>query len=111
MRVGMWVDIPGRKKGERGWVLGTLLCSTSAPPHGTALHFIACLRTMSSRANMHWLFPPRHVLIVDPANNAVLSWSKVSLVEAEAVGFSRPELAEEWEQANAAAEAKVGPGS
>lgn len=47
-----------------------------------------------------------HVLVVDPANNAVLSWSKVSLVEAEAVGFSRPELAEEWEQANAAADAK-----
>lgn len=60
---------------------------------------------------MYLFLPPRHVLVVDPANNAVLSWSKVSLVEAEAVGFSRPELAEEWEQANAAADAKVGLGS
>lgn len=40
----------------------------------------------------------RHVLLVDPANNAVLAWTKVSLVEAEAVGFSRPELVEEWER-------------
>ncbi|GIL87084.1 hypothetical protein Vretimale_14247 [Volvox reticuliferus] len=39
-----------------------------------------------------------HLLLVDASSNAVLSWNKVSLVEAEAVGFSRPELVEEWER-------------
>ncbi|GIL50242.1 hypothetical protein Vafri_6471 [Volvox africanus] len=39
-----------------------------------------------------------HVLLVDASSNAVLCWNKVSLVEAEAVGFSRPELVEEWER-------------
>ncbi|KAG2441769.1 hypothetical protein HXX76_003382 [Chlamydomonas incerta] len=43
-----------------------------------------------------------HVFLVDPASNAVLSWSKVGLVDAEAIAFSRPELAEDWEKAAAA---------
>ncbi|KAG2451784.1 hypothetical protein HYH02_003562 [Chlamydomonas schloesseri] len=45
-----------------------------------------------------------HIFLVDPTSNAVLSWSKVGLVEAEAVAFARPELAEDWERAAAAAE-------
>ncbi|GLC39388.1 hypothetical protein PLESTM_000891300 [Pleodorina starrii] len=44
-----------------------------------------------------------HLLLVDPGSNAVLSWNRVSLVEAEAVGFSRPELVEEWERQGEAA--------
>ncbi|GFR50267.1 hypothetical protein Agub_g12454, partial [Astrephomene gubernaculifera] len=43
-----------------------------------------------------------HILLVDSGSNAVLTWAKASLVEAEAVGFSRPELAEEWERQGAA---------
>ncbi|EFJ44468.1 molecular chaperone [Volvox carteri f. nagariensis] len=44
-----------------------------------------------------------HLLLVDPSGNAVLSWNKVSLAEAEAVGFNRPELVEEWERQGDAA--------
>ncbi|KXZ42319.1 hypothetical protein GPECTOR_162g134 [Gonium pectorale] len=44
-----------------------------------------------------------HLLLVDPGSNSVMSWNKLSLVDAEAVGFSRPELAEEWERTAEAA--------
>ncbi|KAG2485811.1 hypothetical protein HYH03_015521 [Edaphochlamys debaryana] len=40
-----------------------------------------------------------HVMVVDPSTNAVMAWNKISLVEAEAVGFARSELVEEWERA------------
>eukprot|EP00197_Chlamydomonas_leiostraca_P010453 CAMPEP_0202862194 /NCGR_PEP_ID=MMETSP1391-20130828/3321_1 /ASSEMBLY_ACC=CAM_ASM_000867 /TAXON_ID=1034604 /ORGANISM="Chlamydomonas leiostraca, Strain SAG 11-49" /LENGTH=714 /DNA_ID=CAMNT_0049541695 /DNA_START=168 /DNA_END=2313 /DNA_ORIENTATION=+ len=56
------------------------------------------------------LFPlPRdenwYVILADPATNSVLSATKVNLLEAERVGFERPEVVEEWAAAQAGAEA------
>jgi hypothetical protein len=56
-----------------------------------------------------WLRCPcctRYLLLVDAGTNSVLGQSRVSLAEAEAVGYARPELVEEWaELATAAATA------
>lgn len=44
-------------------------------------------------------------MLADPSTNSVLASTKVSLLEAERVGFERPEVVEEWAAVNAGADA------
>lgn len=37
-----------------------------------------------------------YVMLTDPATNSVLVWAQVNLLEAEAIGYDRPELVDEW---------------
>lgn len=48
----------------------------------------------------------RYIFVADAATNSVYSWTKVSLLEAEAIGYNRPEVVDEWNAQNLNNDAK-----